>query len=61
MEKVQWNSIDKKQNGLKYSKNQIIHPSPTRNKKYQKSVGVPQPHQQETNSKQIEQTITNLL
>ena len=25
MEKVQWNSIDKKQNGLKYSKNDIIH------------------------------------
>ena len=26
MEKVQWNSIDKKQNGLKYSKND--KPSP---------------------------------
>ena len=28
MEKVQWNSIDKKQNGLKYLKNDIIHPPP---------------------------------
>ena len=28
MEKVQWNSIDKKQNGLKYSKNENHRPSP---------------------------------
>ena len=28
MEKVEWNSIDKKQNLLKYSKNEIIRPPP---------------------------------
>ena len=32
MEKVQWNSIDKKQNGLKYSKNDKSSTLPRRSK-----------------------------
>ena len=31
MEKVQWNSIDKKQNGVKYSKNDKSYTLPPKN------------------------------
>ena len=34
MEKVQWNSIDKKQNGLKYSKNDKSSTLPRLNTQY---------------------------
>ena len=38
MEKVQWNSIDKKQNGLKYSKNDKSSTLPRNNNKHNIAV-----------------------